>query len=331
MRPFYLSAILLLLWACSPEPNAKPAADTAQTSAATTNSSRETLAAEQPSDTSAATSVSASDNPSDAASSATTSAASTTSKQKKPIYNKVETPQTEEKQQADAKPQAEAKTRQQTNTSNKQQANAKNKQQGKQQSGTKNKKQTQQQAKQQTKQQNQQQTEQPAEPKKESPRRYIALKTNIVYDAFLIPNLAFEMQVGRHLSVELPVMWSFWDVQQEHGIRVVALQPELRWWTGDEVGKGHFIGLHAHAAWYNVKWNETRYQSNPRPLLGAGLSYGYKLPLSRHWGAEFTLGLGYANMKYRTYHNVENGAYKDTRVRNYWGVTRLGASLVYRF
>ncbi|MBP8872460.1 MAG: DUF3575 domain-containing protein, partial [Bacteroides sp.] len=74
-----------------------------------------------------------------------------------------------------------------------------------------------------------------------------------------------------------------------------------------------------------------RYQSEQYPLLGAGISYGYKLPFSEHWGAEFTLGAGYANMKYNTYYNIENGAKLDTRKRNYWGITRVGASLIYRF
>lgn len=114
-------------------------------------------------------------------------------------------------------------------------------------------------------------------------------------------------------------------------MRTVALQPEARWWIGNETGRGHFVGLHAHVAWFNVKWNDDRYQDTDRPLLGAGISYGYKLPLSRHWGAEFNLGVGYANMKYNTYYNVDNGAQLDTRVRHYWGITRVGASLVYRF
>lgn len=161
--------------------------------------------------------------------------------------------------------------------------------------------------------------------------RYMALKSNIAYDALAVLNLAFEMQVHDKMTVELPVMWSLWDMEQEHGIRTVALQPEARWWTGSQVGKGHFFGLHAHVAWFNVKWDEDRYQDTGRPLLGAGLSYGYKLPLGEHWGAEFSLGLGYANMKYNTYYNIDNGAQIDTRIRHYWGVTRLGASLVYRF
>ena len=160
--------------------------------------------------------------------------------------------------------------------------------------------------------------------------RYHALKTNVAFDAIGVLNLDYEVQVHRKMTLDIPVSWSLWDAEREHALRIVGLQPELRWWTGSEAGRGHFFGLHAHAAWYNMKWEDNRYQDNGRPLLGAGLSYGYKLPLGKHWGAEFNLGVGYANLKYNTYYTIENGALLNTRVRHYWGLTRLGLSLVYR-
>lgn len=160
--------------------------------------------------------------------------------------------------------------------------------------------------------------------------RYMALKTNIAYDALAVANLAFEIQCSKHISVELPVMFSGWDVSSEHAVRTFAIQPEGRWWL-KAAGAGHFFGVHAHMALFNVKWDENRYQDTGHPLLGAGVSYGYKLPFSRHWGAEFTLGAGYANMKYDTYYNIDNGAKIETKSRNYWGITRVGLSLSYQF
>lgn len=164
----------------------------------------------------------------------------------------------------------------------------------------------------------------------EKPERYMALKTNVAYDAFAIHNMAFEWQCAKHISVEIPVMWSLWDIAHDHGIRLVAVQPEARWWM-NTVGKGHYVGIHAHGAWFNLKWNDTRYQSSGRPLLGGGVTYGYKLNFNAHWGADFFIGGGYANMRYDTYYNIENGARKDTRNHHYWGLTQLGASLVYHF
>lgn len=169
---------------------------------------------------------------------------------------------------------------------------------------------------------------QPKKQKKE--KRYVALKSNIPFQALSMHNLAVEVQVHKQVTVDFPVMWSVSDIEREHAVRGIAFQPEGRWWL-KKAGTGHFFGIHAHAAWFNLKWEDTRYQTDKRPLLGAGISYGYKLPLSAHWGAEFNIGAGYANMKYDTFYNVENGAQLDTRIRHYWGITRVGISLVYRF
>lgn len=160
--------------------------------------------------------------------------------------------------------------------------------------------------------------------------RYVAVKTNLAAWAGTIMNLAVDVQVSEHFSVELPVLWCPWYVSSEHAIKTFTVQPEARYWLS-KPGKGHFFGVHAHVGWFNVKWNRDRYQDTERPLLGAGISYGYLLPFNEHWAGEFTLGAGYANMRYDTYYNIDNGARIDTRTKNYWGITRVGLSVVYRF
>ena len=160
--------------------------------------------------------------------------------------------------------------------------------------------------------------------------RYLAVKTNLAAWAGTIMNLAADVQVSEHFSVELPVLWCPWYVSSEHAIKTFTVQPEARYWLS-KPGKGHFFGVHAHVGWFNVKWNRDRYQDTDRPLLGAGISYGYLLPFNEHWAGEFTLGAGYANMRYDTYYNIDNGARIDTRTKNYWGITRVGLSVVYRF
>ena len=160
--------------------------------------------------------------------------------------------------------------------------------------------------------------------------RYLAVKTNLAAWAGTIMNLAADVQVSEHFSVELPVLWCPWYVSDKHAVKTFTIQPEARYWLS-KPGAGHFFGVHAHVGWYSVKWNRDRYQDTDRPLLGAGISYGYLLPFNEHWAGEFTLGAGYANMKYDTYYNIDNGARIDTRTKNYWGITRMGLSIVYRF
>ncbi len=161
--------------------------------------------------------------------------------------------------------------------------------------------------------------------------RYRAFKINVPYAALAVQNLSFEWQTGRAMTVDIPVMWSFSDLTDRHGIRTIALQPEARWWPGANPGNGHFLGAHLSADWFNVRWNDNRYQADALPLLGAGISYGYHVNFTPNWGAEFNIGAGYAYMKYDRFYNIDNGAKIDNGSHHYFGITRVGISLVYRF
>ena len=163
-------------------------------------------------------------------------------------------------------------------------------------------------------------------------RGFRQFKTNLAAWAAGCVNLAYETQTGKHFSIDIPVMWSSWDISQKHALRIIAIQPEFRYWLTTP-GKGHFFGVHANAARYNLKWNKNRYQDVNRPLLGGGVSYGYSLPFNETWGMEFNLGAGYANTRYNVYHNtpnVKDGQLYDTRTKNYWGITRVGVSFIYK-
>jgi len=175
-------------------------------------------------------------------------------------------------------------------------------------------------------------TPNPSSIRKETVGRYSALKTNLAAWAAGCVNLAYETQIGKHFSIDIPVMWSSWDISQKHALRIIAIQPEFRYWL-EKPGQGHFFGVHAQAARYNLKWNDNRYQDVNRPLFGGGIGYGYSLPFNETWGMEFNLGAGYANTRYNVYHNtpnVKDGQLYDTRTKNYWGITRVGVSFIYK-
>lgn len=160
--------------------------------------------------------------------------------------------------------------------------------------------------------------------------RYIGIKANAVTWAAMMPNAAVDWQCHPHLSVEIPVTWSPWHLGRKRGIKQVLLQPECRWWP-KQPGEGHFFGVHAHIGWFNLKWGRDRYQDDKCPLWGAGISYGYLFPFSgTRWAGEFTVGAGYARIRYERFYNIPNGARIDADSRNYRGITRIGISIVYR-
>ena len=159
---------------------------------------------------------------------------------------------------------------------------------------------------------------------------FMAVKTNMAYDAFAVLNAAFEIQVARKFSVEIPVIWSLWDWKKDLGLRVVAVQPEARYWF-DSVGKGNAIGINVGLASYNFRHDDIRYQNvDGRPLVSVALSYTYVLPINSRWSAEFSLAVGYANARYNRYYNIDNGALINTKNLNYFGPTKAGISLSYR-
>ena len=165
----------------------------------------------------------------------------------------------------------------------------------------------------------------------EEPSYRWAVKTNVAYLAATVANLGIEYRFGEHYSIDLPVIYSPYTVSRDFRLRFLAVQPEFRYWLRKPL-QGHFFGVHLNMGAFNVAVNSnTRYQS-PDGFYGVGISYGYVLPIARHWAAEFTLGAGYVYTKYDSYYNIPNGALLERGIRyNYWGLTKVGISLSYRF
>ncbi len=164
-----------------------------------------------------------------------------------------------------------------------------------------------------------------------APSFRMAVKTNLAVWAATVANLGVEFGFGRHYSVDVPVIYSPYTVRRVYRMNLFAVQPEFRYWL-DRPFRGHFFGLHLHSGGFNIAVDaRTRYQ-DCRPFWGAGISYGYVVPLNRCWGAEFTLGAGFVNVKYDQFYNIPNGArYGHGLTHTYWGVTRAGITLLYRF
>ena len=159
-----------------------------------------------------------------------------------------------------------------------------------------------------------------------------AAKTNAALLGTTVANLGLEVGFCSRLSLDIPFLYSPYTIKDNYKLKVLAVQPELRYWL-DRPFKGHFFGFHTHLGWFNVAVNDHfRYQSRgDSPLWGFGVSYGYTLCFHEHWGAEFTLGAGYAHIPYEKYYNVPRGAQCGSGIKNYWGFTRVGITLVYKF
>jgi hypothetical protein len=159
----------------------------------------------------------------------------------------------------------------------------------------------------------------------------LSLKTNIL--VMPVANLGFEAGFG-NWSLDVPVAYSPYSIKDNFTVKVLGVQPELRFWFRQGRRTGHFIGVHSHIAAFNVRIGDgNRYQDPDRPMWGLGVSYGYSLPLGKNspWGVEFTLGLGYADIAYDVYDGIPNGRFLYTDRKDWLGPTRAGISIWYRF
>lgn len=157
------------------------------------------------------------------------------------------------------------------------------------------------------------------------------LKSNIAYDAVGSFNLGAEFRLSPRVSLDVPFVYNPLSFSEDRKWKHMLVQPELRLWTC-EAFNGHFFGLHAHYAYYNVGGIGSRWMKMHRFegwLAGVGVSYGYQWLLSPRWSLEASLGVGYAYMDYDRYLCKKCGEFQAHDKMNYFGPTKAAISLIY--
>lgn len=176
----------------------------------------------------------------------------------------------------------------------------------------------------------------------------VALKTNLLYGGALqSPNLSLELRLAPRWSMELGGGANFFfystdpssDRYKTKKISHWLVQPEVRYWTC-EAFNGLFFGLHGQGGAFNlgsvsipfVLENKSGLMKNHRYegyFVGAGLSAGYHLILSKRWSMEAQLGFGYNWIHYDKFECVRCGDKLNDGVANYLGPTKAAISFVY--
>lgn len=171
----------------------------------------------------------------------------------------------------------------------------------------------------------------------------VGVKTNLLNDAFLSPNLGIEARVAPRWTVDLTGQLNAWTIGDDHKWKHWYVQPEVRYWFCQSFG-GHFLGMHLIGGQYNFghlgthlnflgsdfrNLNNNRYQGWG---AGAGIAYGYAWPIARHWNIEAEIGLGWIYTRYDQFPCAECGTkIKDDAVHNYVGPTKASLNIVYLF
>lgn len=160
-----------------------------------------------------------------------------------------------------------------------------------------------------------------------------AITTNLLYDAAMIPNLGITVPLGRKWSVEASWMYAWWSRNVRHRYwRVYGGELGVRRWFGSrnrQLLSGHHVGVYGEMLTYDFEFGGKGYQGG-RWTWGAGVSYGYSLPVSSRINIDFTIGFGYLGGEYKKYHPADGCYVWDSTHRlNWFGPTKAEVSLVW--
>ena len=159
----------------------------------------------------------------------------------------------------------------------------------------------------------------------------IGLRTNLLYDAALLPNIGVEYGFADRWSVVADVTADWIQNDRSHHYwRIFAGELEARRWLGSDYRayrlQGHHVGLYAALYRYDIEFGSKGHQSDLS--YGGGICYGYSIPLGSRLAIDLSLGLGYIGGKYKEY-EPRNGEYYwlADKQRHYFGPTRAEATL----
>jgi hypothetical protein len=171
----------------------------------------------------------------------------------------------------------------------------------------------------------------------------LTVKTNLLYTAALLPNVAVEFPFGGDWSVSMCGAFSKWDsgspYYQSHQINYAGAEFRYWWRPAPDAPylNGWFAGIYYKEGIYDLRLfpkqsiESLGYLS--RRTWSTGLSGGYSMPLSPRWNLEFGLHAGYLTGGYHAYNRSRcRDCYPErkTGALRWFGPTGAGVSLAYR-
>ena len=168
-------------------------------------------------------------------------------------------------------------------------------------------------------------------------RPILAIKTNMLYDLLLSPNLEIERWLGkRHqwsVMAEWMAPWYVWH-HNRRAYEILNIGVEGRYWFNANRKCprwlcGWFVGAYVMSGKYDLEWNGKGYQGEH---FSPGLTLGFAHRIGRKWNLEYSLSGGWLTTDYRYYEAMFNDKHliwQHNGHTTYWGLTKAKISLVY--
>lgn len=162
----------------------------------------------------------------------------------------------------------------------------------------------------------------------------IALKTNLLHDALLTPDLGIEVSLGQRWSASLEGVFAWWSNDASHRYwRIYGGWAEFRFWPGEKPVEraltGHHIGFYASLLTFDFEFGDKGWQS-PDFTYGTGISYGYSWALNRRLNIDVSARVGYSTGKLIKYHpQCDTYVCLKHATHRYLGLTGIEVTLVW--
>lgn len=154
----------------------------------------------------------------------------------------------------------------------------------------------------------------------------LALNTDVLWDAAMMPNLGIEMTTGNRSTLQVDMIAGKNSFGRD--VTLVAVQPEFRYFLSGRSMYHHFIGVGAVAASYELSIRSRHYEGYG---AGLGVTFGYVIPLASRLNLDLHAGLG--AFAYQQMESSTDMPYdKDNGINAhgyYIAPTRIGVSLTY--
>lgn len=176
----------------------------------------------------------------------------------------------------------------------------------------------------------------------QKPPFYMDIRTNLIFDAIAIPNVGVEFYLGKNWSVVGDWQYAWWKTDPKSIYwRFYGGDIVLRKWFGGKAHKkpltGHHLGAYGQIYTYDFDLGKDgELGGKPggniwdRHHWGAGIEYGYSLPVGRRLNIDFSLGIGYTTGYYYVYKPIDDHyVWQYSGIRHWFGPTKAEISLAW--
>lgn len=171
---------------------------------------------------------------------------------------------------------------------------------------------------------------------------YMDLRSNMLYDVALLPNIGVEFWLGKQWSIEADWTYGWLKTDKRHRYwRAYGGTISPRYWFGRAAKEkpltGQHIGLLAGATTYDFEFGGQGQMGGipggslwNRCMHIVGVEYGYSLPVRRRLNIDFSVAFGYMGGKVEKYIPQDNYYLWQSTVKKHWlGPVKAEISLVW--